>query len=190
MEKLYTFFNNLHPIPTEEWEKIQGEFKEKSFKKGEILQPINELPTHLFIIESGLAKASYLGDEGKEFIKSFFSEMDIASAYIEVLREIPSRVEITALEDIHAVTFPFKRIKELYNEHPCWNALGRILAEKFFIMKEQREYEFLMLDARARYDNFLKHFGHIEKRISNAQIALYIGITPVSLSRIKSNKAI
>lgn len=187
MENLYTFFNNLHPIPPKEWEKIQAEFKERSFKKGETLQSANVLPTHLFIITKGLAKASYLGDEGKEFIKSFFSEMDIASAYIEVLRNIPSRVEISAMEDVEAVSFPFKRIKELYNEHPCWNALGRILAEKFFIMKEQREYEFLMLDAKARYENFLKYFGHIEKRISNNQVALYLGITPVSLSRIKSN---
>tara|TARA_B100001971_G_scaffold84647_1_gene77941 strand:- start:37803 stop:38366 length:564 start_codon:yes stop_codon:yes gene_type:complete len=187
MENLYSFFNNLHPIPSSEWKKIEGEFQKRSFKKGEILQEINEIPTHLFILESGLAKASYLGDEGKEFIKSFFAEMDIASSYIEVLREIPSRVEIKALENIEAVTFPFKRIKELYAGDPCWNALGRILAEKFFIMKEQREYEFLMLDARARYENFKEHFGHLEKRISNAQIALYLGITPVSLSRIKSN---
>jgi hypothetical protein len=54
----------------------------------------------------------------------------------------------------------------LYETHPCWNAIGRILAEKFFIMKEQREYEFLMLDAKdSLYENFKKYFGHIESRI-------------------------
>lgn len=186
MKDLYNFFNNLHPVPQSEWDKIVEFLSPFNFKKGEVFQELGVTPTHLFIITKGLAKASYIGDDGKEFIKSFFSEKDIASGYIEVLRNIPSRVEIKAMEPMEGFSFPFKKIQELYNEHPCWNALGRIMAEKFFIMKEQREYEFLMLDAKTRYENFKKYFGHIENRLPDNQVALYLGITPVSLSRIKS----
>lgn len=186
MEELYNFFNHLHPIPTEQWNNIQEYFTPFKFKKGEVFQELGVTPTHLFVITKGLAKASYIGDDGKEFIKSFFSEKDIASGYIEVLREIPSRVEIKALEELAGFSFPFKKVRELYDAHPCWNAIGRIMAEKFFIMKEQREYEFLMLDAKERYKNFREHFGHIENRLPDNQVALYLGITPVSLSRIKS----
>jgi len=187
MEKLYRFFDNLAHIPKPEWEKIQTKLVKCSFKKGEIIQKMGEVPTHLFIIESGIAKSSYIKNDGKELIKTFFATHDIASGYVEVLKGIPSRVEIKALEDIEAYSFPFKTVKELYYEHPCWNAIGRVIAEKFFIIKEQREYEFLMLDAKERYISFQKTHGHIENKIPDNQIALYLGITPVSLSRIKKD---
>ncbi len=186
MEKLYRFFDSLTPIPMHEWKRIESKFNKFSFKKGEVIQKTGTIPTHFYIIEKGIAKASYIGADGREFIKTFFSENDIASTYVEVLKKIPSRVEIRALEDINGYSFPFLRVSELYLEHPCWNAIGRIIVEKFFIAKEQREYEFLMLDAKERYESFQKTLGHIESRIPDNQIALYLGISPVSLSRVKN----
>ena len=79
---------------------------------------------------------------------------------------------------------PFKEIQKLYQRHPCWNELGRKIAENFFIVKEQREYEFLLLDAKARYLNFIHDYADLTERIPQYHIAAYLGITPVSLSRV------
>jgi CRP-like cAMP-binding protein len=59
------------------------------------------------------------------------------------------------------------------------------LLEKGYCTKEKREREFLLFDAEARYQSFLKSYPGLEKRVKQHQIASYLGITNVSLSRIR-----
>lgn len=73
-----------------------------------------------------------------------------------------------------------------YSKHPCWQTLGRLVAEKHFLAKEQREYEFLQLDVMERYNKFKEDFGPLMGKIPQHQIASYLGITPVALSRVLS----
>jgi len=63
--------------------------------------------------------------------------------------------------------------------------LGRILAEQHFILKEQREAALLLDDAETRYRQFLSDYPGLDKRIAQYHIASYIGVTPVTLSRIR-----
>jgi CRP-like cAMP-binding protein len=58
------------------------------------------------------------------------------------------------------------------------------MAQDYFIKKDQREYEFLLLDATQRYQNFLCDYKNLKERIPQYHIAAYLGISPVSLSRL------
>jgi hypothetical protein len=58
----------------------------------------------------------------------------------------------------------------------------------FAMKKEQREYELLCLDAQQRYQNLLKKFEDIGEYVTQNDMAKYLGITPVALSRIKNRK--
>jgi hypothetical protein len=51
---------------------------------------------------------------------------------------------------------------------------------------EQREFEFLQLDILSRYEIFKEEVGDLAKKIPQHQIASYLGITPVALSRVLS----
>lgn len=51
--------------------------------------------------------------------------------------------------------------------------------------KEQREYEFLCLSAAERYLLFCQREAELVPRLSQLDIARYLGITPVALSRIR-----
>jgi hypothetical protein len=63
--------------------------------------------------------------------------------------------------------------------------MGRLSAEKLYIEKEQREWQFLLGDAKSRYENFVQENRGLIDRIPQYLIASYIGISPVSLSRIR-----
>jgi CRP-like cAMP-binding protein len=139
----------------------------------------------MYLIVKGLTRSYFIDPKGNEFNKIFLAELDIASAYVELLNNIPSRLNIQALEETHVLVLKFKDVQKLYERHPCWNEVGRKIAENFFMVKEQREYEFLLLEARERYQNFLKTYSHLTERIPQYHIAAYLGITPVSLSRLK-----
>lgn len=77
--------------------------------------------------------------------------------------------------------------ESLYKRHRCWETLGRKLAEGLYIKKEMKERLLLMNTAEERYLQFLKEFPGLEKRVPQYHIASYLGITPVSLSRIRSS---
>jgi CRP-like cAMP-binding protein len=53
------------------------------------------------------------------------------------------------------------------------------------VKKELKERQLLIHSAKERYRIFLKEFPDLESRISQYQIASYLGISPVSLSRIR-----
>jgi CRP-like cAMP-binding protein len=186
--ELYNNFKSLASIPEEEWLHIEPLLTPKSFKKDEMLIHEGEDNEFLYLIVKGLTRSYYVHPDGKEFIKIFLAENDIASAYVELLKGIPSRINVQAMEATDTLRFKYSDLVQLYDRHPCWNEVGRIIAEDFFILKEQREYEFLLLDAGQRYESFVEQYGKIQKRIPQYAIASYLGITPVSLSRIL-NKA-
>jgi CRP-like cAMP-binding protein len=175
---------SLVNIPDDEWIHVESLLTPQNFKKGEHIIRAGEKTDSMYIILKGLTRSYFIDQDGKEFNKIFLAENDIASAYVELLNNIPSRLNIEALEDTSCMVIKFKDIQALYQRHPCWNQLGRIIAENFFVLKEKREYEFLLLDAEKRYQNFLAEYSHILGRIPQYQIAAYLGITPVSLSRI------
>ena len=90
-----------------------------------------------------------------------------------------------ALMDSELLVIRFRDFEALFDRHACWERVGRKIAEGMFISKERRERELLMLSAEERYRLFLGRYKHLEKRIPQYQIAAYLGITPVALSRIR-----
>ncbi len=169
--KLHTSFNSLAPIPNEEWEYIEQFFNPIKYKKGDHLVRSGEKTDSMYIIQSGLTRSYYIDKNGKEFNKIFLSEGEVASAYVELLKDIPARLDIQALEDTEVLVVKYQHIKDLYKRHDCWNEVGRRVAENFFILKEQREYEFLLLEAADRYHNFLKDYGHLKYRLTHYTVS-------------------
>lgn len=182
--RIYSKFKELAEIPESEWCQLEQYFSPMSFKKNDHIIHAGDTTENMYIITSGLTRSYYIDHEGKEFNKIFLAENEIASAYVEILVGIPARLNIQTLEDTQVLAVNFRDVENMYTRNQCWNEVGRKIAERFFIVKEQREYEFLLLDAKARYLNFLKDYAYIKDRIAQYHIAAYLGITPVSLSRI------
>jgi CRP-like cAMP-binding protein len=190
--KLYEFFQTYAPIPESEWEYLEQKVNTKKVKKGEIILKAGDKADTFNLILNGFMRMYYIDPKGNEFTKTFRTTNDVASPYVEMLQGIPSRIYIDALEDSTILSFKYADFVKLYERHDSWNTLGRKIAEKYFILKEHREYEFLTMTAKERYECFCKDYAHIMDKIPQFQIASYLGITPVSLSRlvkdIKKNK--
>ena len=77
---------------------------------------------------------------------------------------------------------------KLYDSIPKIERLSRILAEHFFVDKEKREIELVMLGASEKYEIFKKEHPNLENLIPQYHIASYLGISPTQLSRIRAKK--
>lgn len=90
------------------------------------------------------------------------------------------------MEDSTLITVDYETYQELLGSHTCWQIVARKLAEMVFILKEKREAELLLNSAPERYQQFLTDYPDLETRVPQYHIASYLGITPESLSRIRS----
>lgn len=139
---------------------------------------------YLYFIQEGVLKAFYSDAEGKEYIKSFlFSGDNIAST--QALNQGHCSFSLLCLKDTRLVKIPYQKVRlAAANNLTLANAIIELLMS-FAMKKEQREYELLCLSAEQRYKKLLKAFPSISEQISQNNIARYLGITPVALSRIK-----
>jgi CRP-like cAMP-binding protein len=177
--------NRLVSPPDAEIEKFLALFGKRTLERDAYFLQAGERSTELAFVNAGLLRFFYQTEDGKEFNKSFIPENQFAAAYSAYLTGAPARFNIQALEPSRLLVCNLHDVVELFDRHPCWQRLGRILAEQLYIKKETREAEFLLDDAETRYRNFQAAYPGLEDRLAQYHVAGYLGITPVALSRIR-----
>lgn len=185
-QRIYEALAKFGPVPEEEWAQACNlPFETENYSKGQYFVQVGDIPDKLGFIWSGLFRVFYITEQGDERILVFRGENYYLSAYSAFLEGQPSWYGIQALEPSVLVTISLARYKDLVAENPYWSQLSRKYVENLFLEKEKREREFLSENAETRYLNFLNNYPDIENRVPQYQIASYLGITPVALSRIK-----
>jgi CRP-like cAMP-binding protein len=182
---LKTIINQLVSPPEYEWEHFESLFNIRHYKAGDYFIRAGEESESLGFINVGLFRFFYQTPKGTEFNKSFAQENGFIAAYSAYLTKTPARFNIQALENGQVLVANLAQIVSLYDKHPCWERLGRLLAQELYIKKEQREAEFLLDDAETRYRSFQQRYPGLEDRLTQYHVASYLGITPVALSRIR-----
>jgi CRP-like cAMP-binding protein len=91
---------------------------------------------------------------------------------------------IAAVTDARTLTFRASLIANLYDRHPMWDRIGRVLAEQMAIRKESRERELLLDPAIVRFRRFAERYPELVGWVPQRQIASYIGVTEQALSRL------
>ncbi|MEQ1919245.1 MAG: Crp/Fnr family transcriptional regulator [Elusimicrobiota bacterium] len=178
----------LAPVPPEQWAKLEPHLRPRRLAKGGLFiepgQPSNEAA----IVVSGLLRFYYTDASGREATKAFRGPGEMVAAYAELLDKRPSRTTIEALEDSQLLVVRYDRVTSLYKQHPCWQELGRVIAEDHYRQRERREQELLLNSATERWRAFLKEQPDLAGRLPQKIIASYLGITPVALSRITASQ--
>ena len=138
----------------------------------------------LYFIRQGILKAHYLTLEGKEFVKSFLMEGDLIGSLSAAYEGELASFSVISLEDSHLIQLNFNKLMEQCNDEL---ALARDMIEFLLLLamkKEKREYEFLCLTPEARYDSLARSRPELLERVTQQDIAAYLGVTAVGLSRI------
>lgn len=161
-------------------------FQIHTLRKGEFFIRAGDVPQVIGFTISGILRLYYMDTDGNEFTKSFCAENSFVAAYSALLLKQPSRLFIQALEDVKLLIADYSAYRSLSNLYPGLQQLSCKIAEYLFIKKEQRESSLLLDDAKTRYLSFLEAYPGLEARLKQHYIASYLGITPVSLSRIRT----
>jgi len=183
--QLSNVVQTLVEIPADELTNFTRIFQPRTIRTGELLIRAGEVPTEIGFVVSGIFRLYYVNAAGSEFTKSFCPENHFVTAYSALTLKQPAQFFIEALEDSLLLVADYSQFTQLYAENFCWQIINHKLVEALFIKKEKREAELLLDDATTRYQKFLIEYPDLEHRVKQYHIASYLGISPVSLSRIR-----
>ena len=157
----------------------------RQFPKGAFLFRQGARGGSLFFIQSGLVKAYYETLDGKEFIKSFLTDGEFVASMQAIVAGNPNSFTVLSLEDSVVIEVPKEAVLNQFINNPGLTDMLNSMLLKLAAKKERREYELLCMSPEERYLLLCERDAKLLGRLSQNDIARYLGITPVALSRIR-----
>ncbi|WP_156176256.1 Crp/Fnr family transcriptional regulator [Hymenobacter terrenus] len=176
-------------LSDDDWNLLLPHVRLVTIKKHGLIAPEGRVANEVAFVLEGMFRQFYTKD-GEERTTYFFFENHLMSAYMSCLTGRPSLVTIEALSEGRYLSFPYAVLVGLFEQRMAWQKFGRVLAEYLTLGLEERMVGLLMLSPEERYRDLLaSNKKKILERVPQHYIANYLGITPVSLSRIRNRVA-
>lgn len=182
--KIEAILDQIYELPADSRDILKGHISEIAFPKGSILLRVDQLEQKIYFIKKGIVRA--FAPHEKEDITFWFGEEG------ETILSMRSYVEnrkgyenIELLEDCELYELETKYLNALYNRDIHIANWGRKLAEKEMLKIESRIISKQLLSATERYNELITGHPSLLQRVPLKYIASYLGITQVSLSRIR-----
>jgi CRP-like cAMP-binding protein len=158
--------------------------------RGDFLVELGDHNHLLYFVHSGTVRYMIIVPEtGDDVTKDFSFAPTFALSFGSAVSGQPARIGIAAVTDCVVSSWPFTRLKALYDADAEWQKLGRVLAEQLYVRKEDREIAFLTRTPEQRYASLTQRFPEVIAQVPQRHLASYLGITPESLSRLKARLA-
>lgn len=175
------------PLP--DWAAFAAQVQPRRLAAGEPLFASEVAWPWLNVVRSGLFKLVYLRADGSERIKSFIAEGGFFASLAALAPGGRTSFAAVALAPSVVEPLSYAHILALGERHLAWQKALRAGIEFYGLRKEKRERELLLMNAEERYRLFMHESPDLAARVAQQDIALYLGITPVALSRIRGRMA-
>jgi CRP-like cAMP-binding protein len=181
-------FRQFTDFDDSELEIIMPYFEMRKFKKKAILLDIGKVSNEVFYIIKGCIRL-YCEKDGEELSTYFFTENMFAGSYDSFLSKRPSKVAIETLEECEVLVLSHEAQEKLYDIFPKMNEFIRKAIEQRFVLLHDLFISYLLNSPEERYLMLQKDRPELLQRIPQHQIASFLGVTRVSLSRIRNRIA-
>lgn len=189
IEPLLSYFDSLIPLNKGEKELVVAKFHHRLFRKRQYILQEGNLCTHFYFVVRGCLRMYKIDDKGTTHILQFATENwwinDLGSFH----SISPSGLNIDALEDTVVLQISRDDLISLYIQAPKFDRIFRVLIENSFVRLQERLLQNISSTAEERYQSFLDIYPHLINRLSQVQIASFLGITPEFLSRLRNRRS-
>lgn len=185
IHQLLDYFNSFLPLDEEEASAVVNAFHPRRIKRRQFILHEGDICTHNTFVVEGCFRMYLIDEKGKEHNLQFAVENwwigDIGSFHTEQ----PSRLYIVALEDAIILQIRKQDQLDLFVDYPKFNRIFRVFTENALVTTQRRILQNISSTAEERYLDFLERYPQLFNRISNVQIASFLGVTPEFLSTIR-----
>ncbi len=181
---LKTHIQKTVALSDDEVKKTCSFFEEEHFKKREIIIHENDQVEYVYFIVSGLLKLFYSDREAKEHIISFSMEDWWETDYMAFYSQTKATQSLQCLEDTVVLKLSFENYRTLLTEVPLMTGFFLKKSIGGHITSQRRILSLMTMNARERYEQFLKYYPTLVMRIPKTVLAAYLGLSRETLSRL------
>lgn len=156
----------------------------RTIKKGTILLKEGQRSNEGYFVLQGCIRTYYIIN-GEEKTTAFYTEMEGITPNC-VLSKEPSEYFISCVEDAIITVSDPDMEAAIFEKFPRFETLCRVLSEQLLAKKQSSFDEFKTSSPEQRYLNLLQYRPDLLQRVPQHQLASYLGITPQSLSRLRT----
>ena len=173
-------------ISVEEFEFCKTLFQPKKLRKRQYLLQEGDVCKYTIFVESGLLRTFTIDEKGTEYILQFAFEGWWMGDIYSFLTDEPSIYNIEALENCELLLLTRPSWEILLNKIPVFERYFRILIQNNLIATQRRLMGSMSKTAEEKYTDLLDKYPGCLQRLPQHMIASFLGITPETLSRIRS----
>jgi CRP-like cAMP-binding protein len=160
----------------------------KSFHKRDIVLRSGDVCQYETYVIKGCFKIFYTDYVGTEHTVKFAIEDWWAFDLQSFVTQTPAFYSIQALEDTDSFRISVTNHNCLYERIPKFEKFGRVMFQNSYILLQNRMTQNLFETAEEKYRHFSEKYPGLELRISQKEIAAYLGITPEFLSMLRKKR--
>lgn len=186
LDSLKKNFDQIVQLNQEEWLTVKEAFEVQHVSSKQLLTNIGKVETNIYFVAQGILRLYCMNTKDEETTVYLYRENHFASCYQSFLTLTPSDQALEALENCILFSISKQNYDRLHREVPKMNIITRVVAEQRFINAQRIFSSHIMHSPEERYRQFERLHGDLLLRIPHHIIASFLGITSVSLSRIRN----
>lgn len=188
MEDLFLnhYFQKFHTVSREYLQTLLSFFKEVEYPKNFLLYKEGKASARCWIIKQGVVGYFYQGQQ-KEHLAWFDLEGDLVISTYSIATAQATRESARLLEDAILYEIDFQSLETRFANHLDWHRFKNSLYQLYCMHLEDRIRALQSLDAKERYHQLITQKPGLLQRVPLQHIASFLGITPESLSRIRTD---
>jgi CRP-like cAMP-binding protein len=184
-DKLLYYAGILKDLPLEDITELFAKASSKTLYEGEGYIRLHEENTNLAYIEKGIIRAYTYKENGDEATLLLRWEGQFVGAHDCILLNKPSKFIYQALEDTNILEIDYSEVERIMTENPKYEPVRNHVLMTMLSGALKMIEDFILLTPEERYKKLVAEKFDIVNRVPDKYIASMLGITPVSLSRIR-----
>jgi len=184
-KQLHGFIYSLVPVPENDWKLFNESLYFKEYIKGELLLRAGEVENYMYFLVDGVTRI-FQDKNNTEYTLRFNFPLSAFNSYVSFITRTPSLINVEAITDLKIFRISYKDMQALYEQSKMAERVGRRMIELLYVQRELKELKMNSQTAEEIYNELLVSNTELTLQIPQKYLASYLGITPESLSRIRS----
>lgn len=186
IQPLLDYFDDCIPLSEHDKELVKTLFHPRLYRKRHYILQEGDVCVQFNFVIRGCLRMYKVDEKGNVHILQFATENNWINDLGSFHGLKSSTLNIDALED--TVVFQISRddLIVLYTEGQMFDRIFRVLVENNLVSLQERLLQNISSTAEERYETFLNRYPHLVNRLSQVQVAAFLGVTPEFLSRLRN----
>lgn len=183
--EMFAMFRTIQPRMTA---KIEAAIRKRCIvmhhPKKSILLDYGQICHYCLFAAKGLVHGVFQHKEREETCW-FMGEYDVIISVESFYKQKPSEERLVALEDTIGIALHYKDLQWIYDHHPAFERVGRILTEEYYL-ELTKDHKWKNFTAEEKYEKLFNAYPKYINRVPIGALASYMGVAKGTLSRIRT----